>query len=101
MRVHRSTDVYVIATLEFDAPLGYCKHDDVRIGSPYKGESLSRNVSVAVRTDSCHGYFLLPLSSANLFEWIFLFLLVALILLGFVTLTYYVAPARKVAQKSS
>jgi hypothetical protein len=100
MRVHRSTDVYVTATLEFDGPLGHCKHDDVRIGSPYRGETFFRRVEVAVRTDSCHGYFLLPLNSPGFSEWIVVFLFIGLILLGFVTLTFYLDRSHKVTHKA-
>jgi hypothetical protein len=96
MRVHKTTDVYVKATLEFDGPIGHCKHDNVRVGSPYRGESFAANVQVAVRTDSCHGYFFLPLTSPGFFAWFGVFLFVGFILLGFVTVTYHLDRSQKV-----
>src|SRR5262245_40954291 len=52
----------VHATLEFERPSDSgpvrCKLDNVAIGDAWKPESFAMRVDLAVRTDSCHGYFL-------------------------------------------
>jgi len=98
MRVNKTTDLYVKATLEFDGPIGHCKHDNVRVGKPYRGEPFAAHVQVAARTDSCHGYFFLPLTTLGLFGWIGLFLIVGFVLVGLATLFYYTDRTQKVAR---
>lgn len=86
-------DEVVKATLEFERPSAkgpvQCKHDEVRIGFAVKPESYVRRVEVAVRTDSCHGYFLLPLNTPSVPEWVLVFLMVGGSLFIVVVVSYY------------
>src|SRR5262245_26964928 len=83
-RKPRRIEQYVKVTLEFDRPGGngqvpgqvHCKHDNVTIGPAGRAESFVTRVELAVRTDSCHGYFFLPLDVPSLGEWVWLFLFV-------------------------
>lgn len=83
-------ELAVRATLEFDGPLGQCRHDEVGIG-PYKPESFATNVQLAVRTDSCGGYFFLPSRAPSVLGWVAVYLSFSIFLIFFVWLMHSVA----------
>jgi hypothetical protein len=71
-----TVDQLVRATLEFDGPVGHCRHDEVAIGP--NEESFATKVELAVRPDSCHGYFFLPPKAPGLIGWLGFFVLFGL-----------------------
>ncbi len=75
------TELWVTANLEFDRPgdhgMVHCKLDDVSIGPAANPQSFATRIELAVRTDSCHGYSMLPRDgTAIVREWVMVFLLV-------------------------
>jgi hypothetical protein len=77
----RPTELWVMANLEFDRPSDHgtvpCKLDDVSIGPAANPQSFATRIELAVRTDSCHGYAMLPRDgTAIVREWVMVFLLV-------------------------
>jgi hypothetical protein len=94
----RQTILSVKATLEFDGPLGYCKHNEVATGTPNKPESFAAKVQVAVRKDSCHGYYLLPHQSPSALEWLFVFLFIGFVATFVISFTYWLERYQRVQQ---
>jgi hypothetical protein len=89
-KTSRRTFTFVKATLEFDGPHGHCKHNEVVIGNPHRPESFAAKVQVAVRRDSCYGYYLLPHDSPSMLEWIVVFVLVGLLISFIISFMYFV-----------
>ena len=82
-----SYDLLVRATVEFDGAVGHCRHEEVGIGPP-NAESFATKVQLAVRTDSCNGYFFLPPRAPGLLGWLGVFLYLALLLTVFVSVVH-------------
>jgi hypothetical protein len=102
-KINKQTVPWVKATLEFDGPVGHCKHHEVRIGSPSRPESFAAKVQVAVRKDSCYGYSLLPLNTPSASEWVFAFLFVVSILvftISFMNLIFWLQRAGAKVRRS-
>jgi hypothetical protein len=83
------TELRVRATLEFDRPSDRgtvrCKLDDVSTGPAEKQQSFATRAELAVRTDSCHGYSVLPRDGPAIFrEWVFVFLTVCVAIFIFI-----------------
>jgi hypothetical protein len=89
MKRKKTPDQLVRATLEFEGPVGHCRHNEVGIGPP-NAESLATKVQLAVRPDSCGGYFFLPPKAPGLLGWLGLFVLIALLLMFVVSFIHFV-----------
>jgi hypothetical protein len=63
----RRFEKWVHAALDFDRPgengTVHCRHEDFTVGPQSQARSFATRVTLAVRTDSCHGYSVLPLEN--------------------------------------
>jgi hypothetical protein len=84
-----SIDLLVRATVEFEGAVGHCRHDEVGIGPP-NAKSFATKVQLAVRTDSCGGYFFLPPKAPGVLGWLGIFVLIALLLMFIVSFIHFV-----------
>jgi hypothetical protein len=101
VKLKRQTVTSVKARLEFDGPVGHCKHDEVQIGSPSEPESFAAEVQVAVRKDSCHGYSLLPLKTPGAIEWLFVFVFMGFIVVFIISFMHLSLRYQRLCHRNS